>query len=266
MITYPSFDPVLLHLGPVAVRWYGLMYLLGFAIAWYLLRHLGRDRKPMWSGRQIEDVIFYGVMGVVIGGRLGYMLFYGWQELVANPINIIKIWEGGMSFHGGLIGVIVAMAWYGKVNQREFFEMTDLIVPAVPPGLGFGRLGNFINGELWGKPTDVPWGFMVNGEGRHASQLYEALLEGLLLFLILWWLSKSKPPRMALSGVFLLGYGIFRFMIEFVRVPDSHLGYLAGEWVTMGQLLSLPMILLGAWLVHAAYRPVRQKIRMHSVD
>jgi phosphatidylglycerol---prolipoprotein diacylglyceryl transferase len=196
---------------------------------------------------------------VILGGRLGSILFYNFDSWMRDPVMLVRVWEGGMSFHGGLLGVVFAMWLYGRKLGRGFFEMTDFVAPLAPLGLAFGRLGNFINGELWGKPTDVPWAFVVNGVPRHASQLYQAALEGVALFLVLWFFSARKPPRMAVSGMFVLGYGVFRFAVEFVRLPDAHIGYLAFGWLTMGQLLSLPMILLGFALLWIAYRPAARR-------
>ncbi|MEO8444730.1 MAG: prolipoprotein diacylglyceryl transferase, partial [Gammaproteobacteria bacterium] len=185
---------------------------------------------------------------------IGYMLFYGFDQIVANPLNLFRIWEGGMSFHGGLLGVTGAMWLYSRRLKQGFFSIMDFVAPLVPIGLGSGRIGNFINGELWGAPTSVPWGFIVNGQGRHPSQLYEAGLEGLTLFIILWLYSSRPRPAGAVAGVFLIGYGVFRFAVEFVRLPDAHIGYLAFGWLTMGQVLTLPMLLLGLLLLWRAYR------------
>ena len=253
MIPYPEIDPVALALGPLKIRWYGLMYLLGFAIAWFLARRRARQPAFGWRVEWVDDLIFYLAIGVILGGRLGYILFYNFADWTQDPLMILRIWEGGMSFHGGLLGVIAAAWLYGRKLGKSFFEMTDFIAPLAPLGLFFGRVGNFINGELWGKPTDVPWAFVVDGVPRHASQLYEGLLEGLVLFTILWLYSARRPPVMAVSGGFLLGYGLFRFLVEFVRVPDAHLGYLAFSWLTMGQILSTPMILGGLLLLALAY-------------
>lgn len=254
MLPYPDIDPIIFSIGPVSVRWYGLMYVLGFVIGWWLARRrAARGNSPI-TPAQVDDLIFYAMIGVVVGGRLGYTLIYAWDSLTSDPLYIFRIWEGGMSFHGGLVGALVAVWLYGRRLARGLFEMTDFVAPLVPPGLGFGRVGNFINGELWGKPTDVPWGFKVGDEVVHASQLYEALLEGLVLFIVLWTFSAKPRPTMAVSGLFLVCYGAFRFFIEFYRLPDEHLGYLAFGWVTMGQILSAPMILLGALLLALAYR------------
>ena len=254
MIEFAQVDPVAIRLGPLAVRWYGIMYLVGFAAAWDLGRR--RARQP-WSAvrpEQIDDLIFYGALGVILGGRIGYMLFYGHEQLVENPLNLLRIWEGGMSFHGGLLGVLTAMWLYGRSINAGFFALTDFIAPLVPIGLGAGRLGNFINGELWGRPTDLPWAVIVDGVPRHPSQLYEAGLEGLVLFSVLWLFSSRQRPPMAVSGLFLLAYGLARFSVEFVRLPDIQIGYLAWGWFTMGQLLTLPMIAGGLLLLALAYR------------
>ncbi len=254
MLTYPEFDPILFEIGFVKVRWYGLMYVIGFLLAWWLAR---RRAQTAWSPirpEQVDDLIFYSMLGVILGGRLGYCLVYGWDQLLSDPLYIFKITEGGMSFHGGLAGVMVALWLFGRKLHRRFWEMGDFAAPLGPLGLGFGRIGNFINGELWGKPTDVPWSFNVEGQALHPSQLYEALLEGFVLFAIVWFYSARPRPFRAVSGVFLVGYGVFRFFVEFYRVPDAHLQYLALGWVTMGQILSLPMILLGLILLWLAYR------------
>jgi phosphatidylglycerol---prolipoprotein diacylglyceryl transferase len=255
MIPYPNIDPVAIQLGPVAIRWYGLMYIIGFGIAWYLARRRAREPGSGWSTQQIDDLIFYGAIGVIVGARLGSIVFYNFDAWLRDPVMLLRVWEGGMSFHGGMLGVALAMWLYGRKLGRGFFEMTDFVAPLAPLGLAFGRLGNFINGELWGKPTDVPWAFVVDGIPRHASQLYQAALEGIALFLILWFYSARNPPRMAVTGAFVLGYGCFRFAVEFVRMPDAHIGYLAFGWLTMGQLLTLPMIVLGLVLLWLAYRP-----------
>ncbi len=254
MITYPQIDPVALALGPLKIRWYGLMYLVGFAIAWFLARSRARRPEFGWKVEWVDDLIFYLAVGLIVGARIGYMLFYGMAGIIADPLSIIRVWEGGMSFHGGLLGVALAIWLFGRKVGKSFFETADFVAPLAPLGLCAGRLGNFINGELWGKTTDVPWAFVVDGVPRHASQLYEGALEGIVLFVILWLYSGRRPPTMAVSGAFLLFYGLFRFSVEFVRVPDAHLGYLALDWVTMGQILSAPMILLGLLFLFLAYR------------
>ncbi len=254
MLPYPEIDPVIFSLGPLKIRWYGLMYVIGFVIGWWLARKRAERRWSPVTPPQVDDLVFYSMLGVIIGGRLGYCLVYGWDNLTSDPLYIFKITEGGMSFHGGLVGVLGALWLYGRRIRKRFFEITDFFAPLVAPGLFFGRIGNFINGELWGKPTDVAWGFNVGGVGRHPSQLYEALLEGLVLFIILWVYSAKPRPTMAVSGLFLLCYGVFRFFVEFFRLPDEQLGYLAFGWVTMGQVLSTPMILVGALLLAMAYR------------
>ena len=254
MIAQPDINPVAFEAGPLKVHWYGLMYLFGFAAGWWLGRR--RAREP-WRGLRsadMDDVLFFAVLGIVVGGRLGYILFYGFERILGDPLYLLRVWEGGMSFHGGLVGVIVAMAWFARSRGLAFFQVADFIAPLVPPGLFAGRIGNFINGNLWGAPTDLPWGVVfrnpaAGGVPRHPSQLYEALLEGAVLFVVLWLYSRSPRPLRCVSGLFLLGYGILRFAVEFVRVPDSHLGYLAFDWVTMGQILTLPMIVAGAALL-----------------
>ncbi len=250
MLLHPNFDPVAIAVGPVEVHWYGLMYLFAFALGWWLGRIRTRDAWRGWSRDNVGDVLFYVALGVVVGGRLGYMLFYDFERLLAHPLSVFMIWRGGMSFHGGLLGVMVAMWWFARSHGRGFFEVADFIAPLVPLGLAAGRLGNFINGRLWGTPSDLPWAMVFHdpragGVPRHPSQLYEALLEGVVLFAVLWWFTRRPRPVMAASGVFLIGYGLARTLVELVRVPDAHLGYLAFGWVTMGQVLTLPMIAAG---------------------
>ena len=259
MLTYPEIDSVAFSVGSLKVHWYGLMYLFGFIGAWIygVLRSKREDLD--WTRRQVEDVIFYGALGVILGGRLGYTLFYGWDVFIDNPVSIFYIWKGGMSFHGGLLGVLLAMLVYAHRNGKRFFDVTDFIAPWVPIGLGAGRIGNFINGELVGRVAspDLPWAMVfpyIDQQPRHPSQLYQAFTEGLLLFLILWLFSSKPRPRMAVSGVFLIGYGCFRFTTEFFRTPDAHLGFVAFDWLTMGQLLSVPMILFGFLLLGLAYK------------
>ena len=245
MLTYPEIDPVIFSIGFLKIRWYGLMYLIGFVIAIMLAKiRIKKSWSPIKSS-EVDDLIFYCMLGVILGGRLGYVIFYGWHQLISDPLYIFRIMEGGMSFHGGLIGVIAALWLYGRKIDKDMITMMDFVAPIVPLGLGFGRIGNFINGELWGKPTNVAWSFKVNGVSLHATQLYEAFLEGLVLFIILWIFTDKERPKMQSSAVFLMGYGVFRFFIEFYRVPDAHLNYLAFGWVTMGQILTAPMIIIG---------------------
>ncbi|SDX58274.1 prolipoprotein diacylglyceryl transferase [Marinobacter mobilis] len=258
MLRHPQFDPVAIQLGPLKIHWYGLTYLVGFVVGWWLGRI--RARKP-WSPiteEQMGDLLFYIALGVIFGGRFGYVLFYNFDQFLQDPLWLFRVWEGGMSFHGGLLGVMTAMWWYGRKIGRTFFQLADFIAPLVPVGLGAGRIGNFINGELWGRTTDVPWGMVFphapDQLARHPSQLYQFALEGVVLFVVLWWFSARPRPRMAVSGLFLTLYGSFRFLVEFVRQPDTQLGYIAFDWVTMGQLLSLPMIIAGLALVLFAYR------------
>lgn len=259
MLTYPKIDPVMFQLGPIKVHWYGMMYLIGFGLAWWLGRRRAALPNSPLTQEQVSDAIFYGALGVVLGGRLGYILFYNLPEYLNSPLNILKVWQGGMSFHGGLLGVLIAMWLFSLKVNRRFFELTDFVAPLVPLGLGIGRIGNFINGELWGRPTDLSWGMIFPGEAagnipRHPSQLYEAVLEGFVLFIILWLFSRKPRPTMAVSGLFLIGYAIFRFSVEFVRTPDRHLGFIAFEWMTMGQVLCIPMFIFGVVLMYVAYR------------
>jgi phosphatidylglycerol:prolipoprotein diacylglycerol transferase len=273
MLTYPEIDPVAFNVGPLAVHWYGIMYLIGFgggyAVNWWRIRHQPRYH---WDTQQLGDLLFYVVLGIVIGGRLGYVAFYNLPYYVGNPLRILEVWDGGMSFHGGLLGVLVAMGLYARRHRRAFWDVMDFIAPAVPIGLGTGRIGNFINGELWGKVSHVPWAMRLPCfDGRFSdrycggsiagyspphipNQLYEAFLEGLVMFAVLWWFSAKPRPRMAVSGLFALLYGLIRFGIEFERIPDPQLGYLAFGWLTMGQILSLPLIVIGVVLLGLAYR------------
>jgi phosphatidylglycerol:prolipoprotein diacylglycerol transferase len=254
-LMHPQFDPVAMSVGPIAIHWYGLMYLLAFAQ--FLLLGKWRVHQPQYQSQgltyqYIEDLLFAGVVGVILGGRLGYVLFYMPGHYLANPLDILKVWEGGMSFHGGFLGVLGAMLWSAKKAGKTFFEVTDLIAPLVPFGLAFGRLGNFINGELWGRPTDLPWAMVFPQAGdmlaRHPSQLYQLMGEGLCLGIILWIYSAKQRAVGQVSGVFLLGYGFFRFLAEFAREPDSFLGLLS-LGLSMGQWLSLPMIGFGVYLI-----------------
>lgn len=284
MIYLHQLDPIAIQLGPLKVHWYGIMYMLGFAAAWWLGRSRVRaGRLPGVDAQSYGDLLFYSMLGVILGGRIGYVLFYDLQAYIADPSLILKIWQGGMSFHGGLLGVLAAIAWWCRRQRTHFFDAVDFVAPLVPLGLGLGRLGNFINGELWGKYTEGGWGVVfpiaepelsrfdiatlqsmqASGQlemfARHPSQLYQMVLEGAVMFAVLWWFSRRPRGRYAVSGLFALLYGVFRFAVEFVRVPDEQLQYLAFGWVTMGQVLSLPLIALGLYLLwRARTAPVLQ--------
>ncbi|MDG2516768.1 phosphatidylglycerol:prolipoprotein diacylglycerol transferase [Lysobacter sp. OAE881] len=274
MTVLHQIDPIAFHLGPLQVHWYGIMYLLGFGTAWWLGRMRVRaGRLPGVNEQSYGDLLFYAMLGVVLGGRLGYVFFYSFSDLLRDPLMLFRIWEGGMSFHGGLLGVVAAAWWWSWKHKLHLMDTVDFLAPLVPPGLGFGRLGNYIGGELWGKYTQAGWGVVfpraeaelagmnlqqlqaqfatgaLDRFARHPSQLYQAALEGLTMFVLLWWFSSKPRPRYAVSGLFALLYGCFRFLVEFVRVPDAQIGYLAFGWLTMGQVLSLPLIALGLfWL------------------
>ncbi|AQZ31958.1 prolipoprotein diacylglyceryl transferase [Pseudomonas sp. LPH1] len=258
MLPYPQIDPVAIALGPLKIHWYGLMYLVGIGGAWLLASRRLERFDATWTKDKLSDLVFWVAMGVILGGRLGYVFFYDFAAYIAEPAKILRVWEGGMSFHGGLIGVMLATWWFGKRNGKSFFELMDFIAPLVPIGLGAGRVGNFINAELWGKATNVPWAMVFPTDpeqlARHPSQLYQFALEGVALFTILWFYSRKPRPTMAVSGMFAACYGVFRFIVEFVRVPDAQLGYLAWGWLTMGQILCLPMILGGIGLIAYAYK------------
>jgi len=250
MLTFPSVDPVVVHLvGPLAIRWYGLMYLVGLLLAWGLLwLRLDRLSRPVYKKKELPDILFFAAMGMVLGGRIGYMVFYDWAHLIHAPLRLFAIWQGGMSFHGGLLGVLLALWLYARRTHRSFLQLTDLVAPVVPLGLAAGRIGNFINGELWGRVTHAPWGMVFPLAGdlpRHPSQLYEFLLEGVLLFCILWGVSRKPRPKGMVSALFLVFYGLFRFSVEFFRQPDVQKGFVAFGWMSQGQLLSLPMMLAG---------------------
>jgi phosphatidylglycerol:prolipoprotein diacylglycerol transferase len=259
MLVHPQFDPIAVAIGPLAVRWYGLMYVLAFA-AFILLgrRRIKTRPETRWSNTELDDLLFWGVLGVVLGGRLGQVLFYEPGYFFSHPEDILAVWKGGMSFHGGLIGVLLALAWHARKTGRRFLQVGDFVAPLVPLGLMFGRIGNFINGELWGRPADpsLPWAMIFPQAGddipRHPSQLYQAGLEGLALFVILWLYTSRPRPVGAASGLFLIGYGVFRFIAEYFRTPDDGVfGYMTFN-TSMGQWLSLPMILIGLWMFTAA--------------
>ena len=257
MLVHPQFDPIALKLGPVAIHWYGLMYVVAFVLFLWLARL--RTRQPHWAqagwtARDVEDLLFYGVVGVIIGGRLGYVLFYKPGYYATQPLEALMVWKGGMSFHGGLLGVIAAIARWARLRGRAFLAATDLVAPCVPTGLAAGRIGNFINGELWGRAADpsLPWAMVFPQSGsdiaRHPSQLYQVALEGLLLFGLLWWYARKPRGLGQVSGAFLIGYGVLRFVAEFFREPDRFLGTLA-LGMSMGQWLCVPMVIAGAWLL-----------------
>ena len=277
MIYLHQIDPIIFSLGPVKLHWYGLMYLLAFVTAWWLGRlRASQGRLPGVNADAFSDLLFYAMLGVVLGGRIGYVLFYGFGTFLDNPLSIFKVWEGGMSFHGGLLGVMAAALWWSRKHRLHFFDTMDFVAPLVPPGLGFGRLGNFIGAELWGKPTDAGWGVIfptdpalhsldaaqlqaqyatgaLDSLARHPSQLYQAFLEGLVMFVVLWLVSRKPRPRYLVSGLFALMYGVFRFIVEFVRVPDEGV-YVAFGWLTKGQILSVPLVLLGLYLLWLSRR------------
>ncbi len=257
MLTYPDIDPVAFTIGPLTVHWYGIMYIIAFGGGWLLARLRSRRVPGSWSDNQISDLVFYGALGAVLGGRLGSVLFYNFDRFLSDPLWLLRVWEGGMSFHGGLLGVLVALYLYGRWQHRSYLQVLDFVAPMVPFGLGAGRIGNFIGGELWGRPTDMPWGMVfphVDELARHPSQIYQAVLEGGVLFAVLWWFSARPRPRGAVCGLFALGYGLQRFFAEFFRAPDPWLGFIAFDWLTMGQLLSIPMVLAGAALMLHVYR------------
>lgn len=260
MLTHPQIDPVALQLGPIAIHWYGLTYLVAFGLFYFLatrrLRHLpfaAMQGSQVWSRQMIEDILFYGVLGVIVGGRVGYCLFYKPGYYLQHPLEVFAVWQGGMSFHGGMLGVFVALLWYARSRQRPWLQLMDFIAPCVPLGLASGRVGNFINGELWGRfaPADLPWGMVFPASGsmlpRHPSQVYQFLLEGVLFFVLLWLYARKPRLQGQVSGAFLVGYGSFRFIAEYFREPDAFLGLLA-LGLSMGQWLCVPMVVAGVWL------------------
>jgi phosphatidylglycerol:prolipoprotein diacylglycerol transferase len=247
-MTYPNINPIAFHIFSWPVHWYGLMYLFGFLVGWGFLALRLQKSNRGFTQEQLSDIVFYAAIGAILGGRFGYMIFYDWRVLFSDPVLIFQIWKGGMSFHGGLLGVVVAMLFCARKLKKNLLELTDLIAPVVPIGLGAGRIGNFINGELWGRVSDAPWAMIFPNGGvlpRHPSQLYECLLEGVILFLLLWCYSRKIRPLGAVSGLFAIFYGLFRFGIEFFREPDVQIGFVAFGWLTEGQLLSIPLIIAG---------------------
>ena len=254
---YPEIDPVAISLGPLSVHWYALSYMVGIGLVWWLVSRRASNRADIpWNAEQISDLLFYCVLGVILGGRIGYIFFYNAGVLLDDPLALVRLWEGGMSFHGGMIGVTLGAWWFAHKNGQSIFAVIDAIAPAIPVALGCGRLGNFANAELPGRVTDVPWALVYPGDvvARHPSSLYQAVLEGVVLFGLLWVYSRKPRPEMAVSGLFLIGYGGLRLFSEFFREPDTHIGFIAFGWVTMGQVLSVPMVLLGVALMVFAYR------------
>jgi len=252
---YPEIDPVVFSIGPVSIHWYAVSYLVGISLVWWTLGLRNRHYASGYSDQDLSDLVFYAVLGVLLGGRIGYMLFYGLDNLIENPLSALRIWEGGMSFHGGLLGVLIGVALFARRKGRTFFAVTDFIAPSIPLALGCGRIGNFINAELPGRVTDVSWALVYPGDtvGRHPSSLYQATLEGPVLFALLWIFARGRRPEMAVSGLFLVGYGSFRIVTELFREPDAHMGFILGGWLTAGQILSIPMVLLGVVFMAYSY-------------
>ena len=254
MLQFPAIDPVALQVGPLAIHWYGLAYLVGIASGWWLLTSRANRAASGWTADQVSDLVFYVALGAVLGGRIGYALFYNFAEYMRSPLAVFEVWRGGMSFHGGVLGFIVGTWWYARRQHRGFWATADFVVPVVPIGLFFGRLANFVNQELWGAPSTLPWAVLftnpaAGGVAQHPSQLYEAGLEGLVLFIVLNWAYRRKLATGRVSGIFLGGYALIRIMLEFVRQPDAQIGYLHGGWLTLGQVLSMPMLLVGLGLI-----------------
>ncbi len=260
MLTYPNIDPVAFSVGPLHVHWYGLMYLLAFGTAWLLATYRIKKAGSTWNAEQVSDLLFFCAMGIILGGRVGYVLFYNFGQFLKDPVWLFRVWEGGMSFHGGLLGVLIAVAWFSHKYKKSFFDVGDFVAPFVPIGLMFGRIGNFIGGELWGRiadPASVPWAMVFPRAGdlpRHPSQIYQAFGEGLLLLIVLWFYSSRPRPQKAVGAMFLLGYGICRTVAEFFREPDAQVGFDLFGWLTRGQLLSIPMIFVGLILLVYAYK------------
>ncbi len=267
MFIYPQINPIAFSLGPIQVHWYGLMYVIGFVCAWLICQSRASKPGSGWTKDDITDIITWVMLGAIIGARLGYVLFYDLANYISSPIEIFYVWKGGMSFHGGFIGVTLVLYLWSKSHNRNFLDVVDMIAPGVAPGLFFGRIGNFINGELWGKVTDSPLGMVFPHAGdlpRHPVQLYEACLEGLVLFAIVWVFSSKERAEGANTGMLVLCYAVFRIFCEFFREPDVHIGYLLGDWFTMGMLLSLPLLALGIFLLARSIvleaKPRREKI------
>lgn len=266
MLPFPQINPIALSIGPLQFRWYGIMYLLGFLSGWALGRYRAIKSSQSggpWTVPMVDDMVTYIIMGVVLGGRIGYVLFYDLTFYAQNPLELFSIWNGGMSFHGGLLGVVLAMWLLGRRFKMTFLQVADFVAPLIAPGIFFGRIGNFINGELWGGVSNVPWAMIFPTGGnvaRHPSQLYEAFFEGFILFVAVWYFSSKKRPEGAVAALFAMLYAIFRFGVEFIREPDAHIGYLAFGWLTMGQLLCVPLILLGAFVLCRSYMKAAKNI------
>ena len=257
MYIHPQIDPIALSIGPIDIRWYGLMFLVAFLVGGLLATIRAKRPNSGWKTQEVSDFVFYSALGVILGGRFGYSLFYNFSYYLKHPIEIFYFWNGGMSFHGGLIGVAIALFFYARSTQRKWFEVSDFFVPLAPLGIAAVRIANFINQELWGRVTNSSLGMvfpLAGPEPRHASQLYEAMAEGFLLFIILWLYTNKQRPLGRSTGLFLIGYGIARFSIEFFRQPDAHIGFVAFDWLTRGQLLTLPMLAFGLWLF---FRPAK---------
>ncbi len=271
MLQYPQIDTVALSFGPIQVHWYGLMYVLAFLVGWFLARLRAKKKGSGWTVDNVDDVATLAMIGVILGGRLGYVLFYDLSYYLNAPLEIFYLWNGGMSFHGGLIGVMLALLFFAKKSKRKYLSVLDFVAPVVAPGLFFGRIGNFINAELWGKTSDVSWAMVFPNAGlaaRHPTQLYEAGLEGLVLFLIVWIYSLKERNEGAVAGVFAMSYSVFRFICEFFREPDAHIGYLISDWFTMGMALSIPLFLAGVFLFfyssHKSKNPSSDKVVLND--
>ncbi len=269
-LQFPQIDPIIFSIGPVALRWYGLMYLIGLVAALFIANKRADNSQGVWSREQVSDLIFYGFLGVILGGRIGYVFFYQFEYFLSDPLYLIKIWQGGMSFHGGLLGVAVAAFIFARKTNKSFLAVGDFITPLVPIGLGMGRLGNFINAELWGRQTDVPWAMVFPTDRlqlpRHPSQLYEFFLEGVVLFFIVYFVSRKYRTLGLTSGSFLIGYGVFRMIVELYREPDAHLGVYF-SFLSMGQILSLPMVIAGIIVIywgHVSHQNAQIKVDKQS--
>lgn len=264
MLRHPNFDPVALDLGFAQVHWYGLMYLAGFSFAYWICKKYAKEGRIALSSDQVDDAIFWGAIGVVLGGRIGYVLFYGFDSFLENPLWALKVWQGGMSFHGGFLGVVIAAILFSRKYNIPIGRLCDTLAIATPMGLFFGRMGNFIGQELWGRPTDLPWGMVFpndpSGLARHPSQLYQGFLEGLMIFAIIYFYTRKPRPEWAAGALFIICYGCFRFLVEFVREPDAHIGFDLFGWMSRGQILSIPMVVIGIIVMIWAYKREANKV------